>query len=692
MAMWRFIAGAVAGLAGLASFGAPTASGQDEATTSSISLVDHPTTDAQNPHYSCNRPPLAPNPLLKLPLGAIEPRGWLRSQLLLVRGGMTGRLPEVSHWVQEQGNAWLSPTGEGANGWEEAPYWLRGYGDLGYVLQDEAITAAARRWVEGVLRSQREDGYFGPEDNRRGGPENMQLGQPGRLQAPDLWPHMPMLNVLQSCYEATGDGRVLAAMGGYFRWQAALPEGQLLPASWQKIRGGDNLESVLWLYNRTGESWLLDLARRLHAATAPWKDGIASWHGVNICQGFREPAIYAQLSRDPAERDAAERNYREVMDKYGQVPGGMFGADEFARPGFSDPRQMAETCSMVEFMRSFELLGMASGDPIWADRCEEVAFNSLPAAFTPDYRGLRYLTGVNMAQADAASKAPGICNEGQMVSFDPGEAYRCCQHNHAMGWPYFAEHLWMGTRDMGVAAFLYAPCEVRAWAGPRGILRLGVETDYPFDGGIAVSVLEAPGGTFPIYLRVPGWVASGSVASPAGDLALKPEAAGRYVRLEHLWRAGDRILIRFDTPTRVHRWERNKNAASIARGPLWFSLRIAERYIRRGGTEPWPSFDVLPSTPWNYALVLDDPAAVRVATGILPPNPFAGEETPLRLSVRAKRVPQWGLEANGLTMPVPGSPVATSEPEERVTLIPMGAARLRIAAFPVAAGQGEAPK
>jgi hypothetical protein len=40
-------------------------------------------------------------------------------------------------------------------------------------------------------------------------------------------------------------------------------------------------------------------------------------------------------------------------------------------------------------------------------------------------------------------------------------------------------------------------------------------------------------------------------------------------------------------------------------------------------------------------------------------------------------------------MPLQESPVATADPEEDITLIPMGAARLRIAAFPVAAGQGE---
>ena len=50
------------------------------------------------------------------------------------------------------------------------------------------------------------------------------------------------------------------------------------------------------------------------------------------------------------------------MGLYGQVPGGMFGADENSRPGYTGPRQAAETCSMVEFMHSFEMLLKITGN------------------------------------------------------------------------------------------------------------------------------------------------------------------------------------------------------------------------------------------------------------------------------------------------------------------------------------------
>ena len=79
-------------------------------------------------------------------------------------------------------------------------------------------------------------------------------------------------------------------------------------------------------------------------------------------------------------------------------------------------------------------------------------------------KALRYLTSPNMPQADAGNKSPGLENGGKMISFDPTD-YRCCQHNTALGWPYYAEHLWMATSGNGLAPVLYGPSEVSAVVG-----------------------------------------------------------------------------------------------------------------------------------------------------------------------------------------------------------------------------------
>src|SRR5205807_9950091 len=98
--------------------------------------------------------------------------------------------------------------------------------------------------------------------------------------------HMVMLNVPQAYSEYRSGPRGSPFMTRYFRWELQVRDADFMTGYWRKIRAGDNLESVYWLYNRTGDKWLLDLANKIHKATANWTDGIPDWHGVNISQGF----------------------------------------------------------------------------------------------------------------------------------------------------------------------------------------------------------------------------------------------------------------------------------------------------------------------------------------------------------------------------------------------------------------------
>src|SRR5919198_2844 len=69
-----------------------------------------------------NRAPLAPSRFIKLPIGSITPKGWLRHQLELEAKGMVGRLREISPWLKFETSAWARPDGIGERGWEELPY------------------------------------------------------------------------------------------------------------------------------------------------------------------------------------------------------------------------------------------------------------------------------------------------------------------------------------------------------------------------------------------------------------------------------------------------------------------------------------------------------------------------------------------------------------------------------------------
>ena len=638
--------------------------------------------------YVGNREPLLASPLMKLPIGSITPKGWLRRMLELEAQGMTGRLTEISPWCKFENNAWASTEGKGHSGWEELPYWLKGYGDLGYVLKDETITKEASKWIERVLASQDASGWFGPRE--------LQRSIEGKA---DFWPHMVMLNVLQSYYEFSGDQRVLKLMTGYFRWQLEYPEKDFLVGYWPHIRAGDNLESVYWLYNRTGDKWLLDLAQKIHRRMKDWTTGVHDWHNVNIAQAFREPGVYYVQMRDKKFLDAAERNYQAVMGEYGQFPGGTFAGDENCRRGFGDPHQGFETCGIVEFMHSFEILTKISGNPLWADRCEELALNSLPAAMTPDLKALHYLTGANQVQLDKANHAPGVQNGGCMFAYSPGQRYRCCQHNVSHGWPYYAEELWLATADRGLCASLYAASEVEAMVGDGTKVRITSETDYPFGDTVQLKVSAAKPVRFPLYLRVGRWCRQAEIKINNQPAAVRAQPLS-YLVINREWHDGDTATLRLPMQVVLRKWQKNNNAVSVDYGPLTFSLKIGERWQRFGSSDKWPEWEVFPTTPWNYGLVLDgkDPSASfevvrgpKPASQPVPDMPFTPAAAPLELRAKARKIPGWTFDQHGLAAALRPSPVGSDEPLETVTLIPMGCARLRITAFPQVGGPDAQP-
>jgi len=169
----------------------------------SVVATEHLPNNISNSYYTASKAPLAREYFTKLPVTAFKPGGWLKKQMELQRDGLTGHLGEISIWLTKKDNAWLSREGTGKYGWEELPYWLKGYANIGYMLGDRNMIKEAKFWIEFVLTNQRENGDFGPMAMPKG--------------KRDLWTNMPMLWCLQSYYEYSNDARVLTFMSRYLK-------------------------------------------------------------------------------------------------------------------------------------------------------------------------------------------------------------------------------------------------------------------------------------------------------------------------------------------------------------------------------------------------------------------------------------------------------------------------------------------
>ena len=639
------------------------------------------TTTGSGGLYTPNGPGLSPSAFLRLPPDAVKPAGWLSSQLENQLQGLNGQMTYVSHFLQPSTCGWITPS---QYGWEEAPYWLRGYANLGYVTGDEATISAAAQWVTGTMATQGSNGFFGPD--------NVLTSLNGGL---DPWPYMPMLRAVTSYADFSGDTTVIGFLASFFGFLAGQPASQI-STGWGYTRWAEMMDSIIWLYNRTGDSALLSLLTTIHENSANWMTStLPTLHNVNLAEGFREPAVYGQLGGASYAAGTYD-SYAQFMGTWGQVAGGGFGGDENCRPGYADPRQGLETCGIVELMQSCEILTQVLGDPVWADRCEQLAFNMLPAALDPEQLGVHYITSPNCVQLDNVPKTMGQFDDGfALQAYMPGvDQYRCCPHNYGMGWPMFTQSLWLATGDNGLAASMYGPCTVTAKVATGTTVTFTETTDYPFGGPVRLT-LSAPGPlTFPLYVRVPGWCRAPAIT--VNGQPVSAAAGPAYVKIARTWASGDSVTLDFAPAPSVATLTAQQGAVTVAYGALQFSTQVTENWNQfattptlNNGSMTWPEYEVVPGSPWNYGLVLDgaDPAsslAFSPVSGPLPANPFT-QPAPVSMTAPALPLANWHADCMNVITPLQASPAGSPLPEQTITLIPMGAARLRISVIPVAA-------
>ena len=587
-------------------------------------------TGAAMPKYDAivpNRAPLATPAYVRLPIGSVRAEGWLLRQLKLQKAGLLG-VSEQMYDALTPDSGWLGGKGEG---WEKGPYYVKGLIAVAFTLDDAELKQRAQKWVDWALKSQRDDGFFGPASNN------------------DWWPRMVVLYYLRDYYEATGDDRVVPFLTKYFHHQLTALPGRPLQ-DWGRSRAGDNIDVALWTYNLTGDEKLLDLAKLLYSQAYPWSsiytdnrfygfgEDFQPHHIVNVSQALKFSPVAWQFTHDEADKAAYANGVANLNRQYGRIDGQVSGTEMLSGLKSTDG---VELCADAERILSSGIALSITGDARIGDEIEKVAYNSLPAHVTPQMRQLTYYQLPN--QVTATQGGHGFTQDyGNGNVPGPHSGFPCCCYNWHMGWPKLIGTMWAATNDGGLAALAYGPNRVTTNVAGDVSTTIVQTTDYPFADTITLKLQPQKPATFPLALRVPAWCDDATIA--VNGAPIDKAAPASFVTIRREWKAGDTVTLRFPMKVRESRWI--NNSAGIERGPLAYALKIKEDWKKnREYLQNFDEFEVLPQTPWNYALKLDDKTLANVGVKTRPVGdvPYATATAPVTLTLPARKLPAWGL-------------------------------------------------
>jgi hypothetical protein len=277
------------------------------------------------------------------------------------------------------------------------------------------------------------------------------------------------------------------------------------------------------VYLETGEQALLDVSHRL------WRDMTA--HKMHLTGGF----------------GARHR-------------GESFG-DAYELP--SD-RCYCETCAAIAAMMWNWRMLLITGEARYADLLERSLYNSFLSGISLD--GQRYFY-VNPLLSRGGIERP--------------EWYGCaCCPPNVMRQIAMLAHYVATAGKGGLQLHQYIATTIEASLDGQRPIKVQLDTNYPWEGQVKLTIEETDGSPWELALRIPGWCQEATVQ--VGDEIIDVSASrGEYARIQRVWQSGDVVLLNLPLQPRIiephPRIDALRGSVAIERGPLVYCLEEVDQ-------------------------------------------------------------------------------------------------------------------
>ncbi|MDB5247148.1 MAG: hypothetical protein JWQ40_1542 [Segetibacter sp.] len=133
--------------------------------------------------------------------------------------------------------------------------------------------------------------------------------------------------------------------------------------------------------------------------------------------------------------------------------------------------------------------------------------------------------------------------------------------------------------DKGVWFNLYGGSNVSTTLKDGSPLKLNQVTNYPWDGNVTVTVDQAPGKEFSVFMRIPGWADKAQI-SINGKPYTGVVTPGQYTELKRKWATRDKIELILPMDAKLIEAnplvEETRNQVTVKRGPVVYCLESTD--------------------------------------------------------------------------------------------------------------------
>ncbi len=620
----------------------------------------------------------------ELPVGSVQPRGWIQKWLGRQAEGLTGHPENMSYPYDTCMYAGYIPRPRTTNIWwkawwpyEQSAYFVDATTRLSWLIDDSSITARRDANLDFILAHSSGTNFGG---------------------STACWPNAVVGRALMAQFSATSDPRIAAIMQNWLLGSAdEISQGG---------RSGVNFEEAFYLYGLTGDPRLLDLGRKIYEGylhdtnsfcTTAKIDGHKPFveHGVTAAEELKCLPLMYSYTGDRESLRLARRAYQKVLDHNLMADGGIVSAEHLEQVNFYS---VHESCDITDWSWSFGYLFMATGDPQYADLIERTTFNALPGAVTKDFKQVQYFSAVN--QTEIAATNSHTPHWPTRMTYRAAHDVECCPGNINRAMPNYVIRMWMRANDGGLAAVYYGPSEVTTTVDGQPVT-IAEETDYPFRDTIAFHFHAARAVKFNFQFRIPEWCNDATV-QVNGEAVGGSCKAGTFKSLHRNFHDGDVVTLKLPMPVRVENWFTNRSVC-VTRGPLVYSLKINEQRIEHTNDPPdirailgghdikgFPEAEFLPLSDWRYGFdtaLTNDLEKIRVVESALTDNPFIEGEAPVHLELPLNPLPDWSANAKAgfseepAGLPTPDEGTRSGAPK-MLTMVPYGSTYLRLTTLP----------